>query len=119
MPALEAVMLESVKELPVWPESGAPFLAHCKPKGPLPLAAVVEIRVSPARSVCDTSASAVVGTLTVRLARLVTLLQAPATWRSEERRVGNERLESVKELPVWQESGTPSLANCKPNGPVP
>src|SRR5437773_3067910 len=110
-------MLERAKELPVWPESGTPSLAHCKPNGPVPWAAVLKVAVSPGQLVCDTSASAVVGTLTVRLAKLVTLLHAPTTRTEYVPALEAMMLENVKELPVWPESGTPSLAHCKPKGP--
>ncbi len=72
--------MESVKELPLWPGSVKPSLAHWKLNGPVPCAAVLKLTVSPGQLVCVSSASAVVGTLIVRLAKLVTLLQAPATW---------------------------------------
>ncbi len=39
----------------------------------------MKVTVSPGQLVCETNGSAVVGTLTVRLAKLVTLLHAPAT----------------------------------------
>src|SRR5260221_13501732 len=61
MPELAAVMLGKVRELPVWPESGTPSLAHCKPNGPVPCAAVLKLTVSPGQLVWVTSASAVGG----------------------------------------------------------
>src|SRR5438445_12238533 len=108
-------MLVKFREFPVWPGSGTPSLAHCKPNGPVPWAAVLKTTVSPGQLVCDTNASAVVGTLTVRLAKLVTLLQAPATWTEYTPALKAVMLERVKELPVWPESGAPFLAHCKPN----
>ena len=72
-------MLESVNELPVWPPSGAPSLNHWKLTGPVPWAKVLKLTVSPGQLVCDTNASAEVRTLTVKLAKLVMLLQTPVT----------------------------------------
>src|SRR5260370_21473271 len=72
-------MLESVKELPVWPGSVEPSLAHWKLNGPVPWAAVLKLAVSPGQLVSETKASAVVGTLTVRLAEVGMLFHTPAT----------------------------------------
>src|SRR6266478_67650 len=90
-------MLASVKELPLWPASVEPSLAHWKLNGPVPWAVVLKLMVSPGQLVSDTSASAVVGTLAMRLAKLVTLLQAPVTCTEK----------------------APALAHWKLNGPVP
>src|SRR5437899_7963355 len=102
-------MLERVRELPVCPGSGAPMLAHWKPNGPVPCAVVLKLTVSPGQLVWEASASAVVGALTVRLAKLVTLLQAPVTCTEYVPALAAAILESVKELPVWLESGVPSV----------
>src|SRR6266478_6239660 len=118
-PALAAVMLVSVKELPLWPGSVKPSLAHWKLNGPVPWGAVLKLTVSPGQLVSDTSASAVVGTLTMRLAKLVTLLQAPVTCTEKAPALAAVMLVSVKELPVWPGSVEPSLAHWKLNGPVP
>ncbi len=72
-------MLASVKELPLWPGSVKPSLAHWNLNGPVPWAVVLKLTVSPGQLVSETNASAVVGTLTVTVAKLVMLLQAPVT----------------------------------------
>src|SRR5260370_39770321 len=112
-------MLESANELPVWPGTVAPSLAHWKPNGPVPWAVVLKLTVSPGQLVSETSASAVVGTLTVRAAKLVALLQAPATCTEYVPALNAVMLESVSEELVWLASGEPSLAHWKLNGPVP
>ena len=45
----------------------------------MPWAMVLKLTVVPGQLVCETNASAMVGTFTVRLALLVTLLQVPVT----------------------------------------
>src|SRR6266849_6068087 len=112
-------MLERINELAVWPASGAPSLAHWKLKGPVPRAVVLKVTVSPGQLVCETSASAVVGTLTVKVAKLVVLLQAPMTCTKYVPALAAVMLESASKLLVWLSSRVPSLAHWKLKGPVP
>src|SRR5436309_15086936 len=107
-------MLGMVRQLSVWPENGAPFLPHWKPNGPVPWATVLKVTVSPGQLVCETRASAVVGTLTVRLAKLVTLLQAPTTRKIGGAACREGVLEWVKEGAVRTERGAAAWGHCKP-----
>src|SRR5258705_3155793 len=79
----------------------------------------VKIAVSPGQLVCVTSASAVVGTLTARLAKLVTLLQAPATRSEEETALAAGIMENGRGLPVCPQRGTPFPTPRRPNRPPP
>ena len=78
-PALAIEILESVSEELVAPVIIAPSFAHSKLNGPVPCAAVLKVVIVPGQFVTEAKGSALVGVLSAKNAKFVTLLQSPLT----------------------------------------